>query len=225
MGGHPDVRAAPSPCGTTESAGPVGRTPPAVLGPGWQACPHPTQVSQSGEWAGESTLKGPQGPPGAASSALRLPRGRGRGGVDRSNGSHPSTFPEAWRRQARLARPIHPSFPFYLSANCTQGILRLTRLTETSMWKGGRGGRHTDTLTLFLPGSVYKRYPRGRAIIRRPTSSVELPRKDTVCSSQEVRGRVHQHMIPRAVIPAASRHAREGRQTRTRGENLLRMTA
>ncbi|XP_024903051.1 von Willebrand factor A domain-containing protein 3A [Pteropus alecto] len=33
-------------------------------------------------------------------------------------------------------------------------------------------------------GSVYKRYSRGRAT-RRPTSSVELPRKDTVCSSQE----------------------------------------
>ncbi|XP_036081849.1 von Willebrand factor A domain-containing protein 3A isoform X3 [Rousettus aegyptiacus] len=33
-------------------------------------------------------------------------------------------------------------------------------------------------------GSVYKRYPRGRAI-RGPTASVELPRKDTVCSSQE----------------------------------------
>ncbi|KAF6272538.1 von Willebrand factor A domain containing 3A [Rhinolophus ferrumequinum] len=33
-------------------------------------------------------------------------------------------------------------------------------------------------------GSVYKKYPRGRCI-RRTSSPVELPRKDTVCSSQE----------------------------------------
>ncbi|KAM7147560.1 von Willebrand factor A domain-containing protein 3A isoform 3-T4 [Molossus nigricans] len=33
-------------------------------------------------------------------------------------------------------------------------------------------------------GSVYRKYPRGRRV-RRTSSSVELPRKDTVCSSQE----------------------------------------
>ncbi|XP_057342997.1 von Willebrand factor A domain-containing protein 3A isoform X2 [Manis pentadactyla] len=33
-------------------------------------------------------------------------------------------------------------------------------------------------------GSVYKKYPQGRGI-RRSTTSVELPRKDTICSSQE----------------------------------------
>ncbi|KAM7329264.1 hypothetical protein ACRRTK_010877 [Alexandromys fortis] len=34
------------------------------------------------------------------------------------------------------------------------------------------------------PGSVYKRYPQGKSV-RRTNSSIELPRKDTVCSSQE----------------------------------------
>ncbi|XP_070088321.1 von Willebrand factor A domain-containing protein 3A isoform X1 [Equus caballus] len=33
-------------------------------------------------------------------------------------------------------------------------------------------------------GSVYKKYPQGRGV-RRTSSSIELPRKDTVCSSQE----------------------------------------
>ncbi|KAM5227714.1 von Willebrand factor A domain-containing protein 3A [Ctenodactylus gundi] len=33
-------------------------------------------------------------------------------------------------------------------------------------------------------GSVYKRYPQGRSV-RKTRSSIELPRKDTVCSSQE----------------------------------------
>ncbi|XP_049999194.1 von Willebrand factor A domain-containing protein 3A isoform X3 [Alexandromys fortis] len=33
-------------------------------------------------------------------------------------------------------------------------------------------------------GSVYKRYPQGKSV-RRTNSSIELPRKDTVCSSQE----------------------------------------
>lgn len=33
-------------------------------------------------------------------------------------------------------------------------------------------------------GSVYKKYPQGR-VIRRSMSSVELPRKDIICSSQE----------------------------------------
>lgn len=41
---------------------PRGKDTAPVLGPGRQACPHPAQVSQSGEGAGESTLKGPQGP-------------------------------------------------------------------------------------------------------------------------------------------------------------------
>lgn len=33
-------------------------------------------------------------------------------------------------------------------------------------------------------GSVYKRYPQGKSV-RRTNSSIELPRKDTVCSSRE----------------------------------------
>ncbi|XP_026637430.1 von Willebrand factor A domain-containing protein 3A isoform X2 [Microtus ochrogaster] len=46
------------------------------------------------------------------------------------------------------------------------------------------------TLSLFYTdsgnsvGSVYKRYPQGK-LVRRTNSSIELPRKDTVCSSQE----------------------------------------
>lgn len=49
----------------------------------------------------------------------------------------------------------------------------------------GRAGKRDAEGNLFLPGSVYKNYPRGRCI-RRTSSPVELPRKDTVCSSQEV---------------------------------------
>ncbi|XP_054549899.1 von Willebrand factor A domain-containing protein 3A [Talpa occidentalis] len=64
--------------------------------------------------------------------------------------------------------------------------------------KGGTAGQRRKnksreaktSLSLFYTetgnnvGSVYKRYPQGRRI-RRTSSSVELPKKDTICSSQE----------------------------------------
>lgn len=131
---------------------PRGKDTAPVLGPGRQACPHPAQVSQSGEGAGESTLKGPQGLWAQRACPtlqgqrpqLRGCQGRGCTGARASptvpsHGSDAGTLTEAWRIQAPLARPIHPSFPFYLSANRTRGILYLTRLAEKLMWEGGAG--------------------------------------------------------------------------------------
>ncbi|KAM6166301.1 LOW QUALITY PROTEIN: von Willebrand factor A domain-containing protein 3A [Erethizon dorsatum] len=61
----------------------------------------------------------------------------------------------------------------------------------TAEWRRKTKSRAAETaLSLFYTetgntvGSVYKKYPQGRSI-RRTSSSVELPRKDTVCSSQE----------------------------------------
>lgn len=76
-------------------------------------------------------------------------------------------------------------------------MLQLTWLTETDMEKGGEGKRIAqDNSALFLPGSVYKKYPQGRGL-RRTRSSIELPRKDTVCSSQEVLRCLYQHVPPK----------------------------
>lgn len=46
---------------------------------------------------------------------------------------------------------------------------------------------------MFFLGSVYRRYPQGK-LARRINSSVELPKKDTVCSSQEVLSCPYQHI-------------------------------
>lgn len=58
----------------------------------------------------------------------------------------------------------------------------------------GEGGRRGH-LAVSVPGSVYKKYPQGRGR-RRPESSIELPRKDTVCSSREVGSGVRQCAPP-----------------------------
>lgn len=65
------------------------------------------------------------------------------------------------------------------------------------MEKGGEGKRIAqDNSALFFPGSVYKKYPQGKGL-RRTRSSIELPRKDTVCSSQEVLCCLYQHVPPK----------------------------
>ncbi|XP_063454550.1 von Willebrand factor A domain-containing protein 3A [Pan paniscus] len=63
-----------------------------------------------------------------------------------------------------------------------EGMMELRRKTKS---------REAETsLLLFYTekrndvGSVYKKYPQGRGL-RRTSSSIDLPRKDTVCSSQE----------------------------------------
>uniref|UniRef100_H2NQD2 von Willebrand factor A domain containing 3A n=1 Tax=Pongo abelii TaxID=9601 RepID=H2NQD2_PONAB len=63
-----------------------------------------------------------------------------------------------------------------------EALMELRRKTKT---------REAETsLSLFYTekgnnvGSVYKKYPQGRGL-RRTSSSIDLPRKDTVCSSQE----------------------------------------
>ncbi|XP_025772437.1 LOW QUALITY PROTEIN: von Willebrand factor A domain-containing protein 3A [Puma concolor] len=61
----------------------------------------------------------------------------------------------------------------------------------TAEWRRKTKWREAETsLSLFYTetgnnvGSVYKKYPQGRGI-RRVSSSIQLPRKDAVCSSQE----------------------------------------
>ncbi|XP_035877287.1 von Willebrand factor A domain-containing protein 3A isoform X2 [Phyllostomus discolor] len=62
---------------------------------------------------------------------------------------------------------------------------------DTAEWKRKTQAREAEmSLSLFYTetgnnvGSVYRKYPRGRSL-RRVSSSIELPRKDTVCSSEE----------------------------------------
>lgn len=49
----------------------------------------------------------------------------------------------------------------------------------------GKKGACID-FDVFLLGSVYRKYPLAKNLRRINTASVELPRKDVVCSSQEV---------------------------------------
>nr|XP_051703455.1 von Willebrand factor A domain-containing protein 3A isoform X2 [Oryctolagus cuniculus] len=62
---------------------------------------------------------------------------------------------------------------------------------RTTAWRRKNKSRDTETsVSLFYTetgnnvGSVYKKYPQGKGI-RRIRGSIELPRKDAVCSSQE----------------------------------------
>ncbi|XP_062036353.1 von Willebrand factor A domain-containing protein 3A isoform X4 [Lepus europaeus] len=62
---------------------------------------------------------------------------------------------------------------------------------RTTAWRRKNKSRDAETsVSLFYTetgnnvGSVYKKYPQGKGI-RRIRGSIELPRKDTVCSSQE----------------------------------------
>ncbi|XP_014652682.1 PREDICTED: von Willebrand factor A domain-containing protein 3A [Ceratotherium simum simum] len=61
----------------------------------------------------------------------------------------------------------------------------------TAEWRRKTKSREAETsLSLFYTetgnnvGSVYKKYPQGRGV-RRTSPSIELPRKDTICSSRE----------------------------------------
>lgn len=63
--------------------------------------------------------------------------------------------------------------------------------------RGVEGREKVRRVTLlFLPDSAYRKCPQGRAA-RKTSSSLELLRKDTICSSHEVISCPHQHMLPR----------------------------
>ena len=91
------------------------------------------------------------------------------------------------------------------------------------MEKGGEDKRIAqDNSALLLEGSVYKKYPQRRGL-RRTRSSIELPRKDTVCSSQEVLCCLYQHMPPSS--HSSHQPLYLGRWTHLElRPNLLRMT-
>lgn len=131
--------------------------------------------------------------------------GAGAGGVDRSNGSHPSTFPEAWRRQAQFTRPIRPSFPFYLSANCTQGILHLTQLTEKLTWKGGLG-REAHGYSHSVPPRL--------CVQEVPSGAGHHPKAYVFCRAAQ---KGHSLLKPRGTRPCAPAHDPQGSHSRRPG--------
>lgn len=101
-----------------------------------------------------------------------------------------------------MAQPYPHNLPSTSSASSTLITGSEFDFGEIGRRKGGRKRQlHGNTAVLLL-GSVYKRYPQGKSV-RRTNSSIELPRKDTVCSSQEVFSCSHQ---PRPFVIPSTNH-------------------
>ncbi|XP_048189023.1 von Willebrand factor A domain-containing protein 3A [Perognathus longimembris pacificus] len=84
-----------------------------------------------------------------------------------------------------------PKWPAFSSKAAISPAADLPKIKGTAEQRRKAKTRAAEAaLTLFYTesgnnvGSVFSKYPAGKGL-RRPNSSVELPRKDTVCSSQE----------------------------------------